>query len=48
MIEKVYIRAKYKGCWWCSTLKADVAISKLIIWSTGSQCRPARTGVMWQ
>ena len=42
------IWARYKGCWWCSTLKAVVAILKLIRWRTGSQCRPARTGVMWQ
>ena len=49
--EGVYlgrICARYKGCWWCSTLKAVVAILKLIRWRTGSQCRPARTGVMWQ
>ena len=49
--EGVYlgrIWARYKGCWWCSTLKAVVAILKLIRWRTGSQCRPARTGVMWQ
>ena len=49
--EGVYlgrIRARYKGCWWCSTLKAAVAILKLIQWRTGSQCRPARTGVIWQ
>ena len=49
--EGVYlgrILASYKGCWWCSTLKAAVAILKLIRWRTGSQCRPARTGVMWQ
>ena len=49
--EGVYlgrIWARYKGCWWCSTLKAVVAILKLIRWHTGSQCRPARTGVMWQ
>ena len=48
--EGVYlgrIWARYKGCWWCSTLKAVVAILKLIRWRTGSQCRPARTGVMW-
>ena len=34
--------------WCCSTLKAVVAILKSIRWRTGSQCRPARTGVMWQ
>ena len=46
--EGVYlgrIWARYKGCWWCRTLKAVVAILKLIRWRTGShsQCRPART-----
>ena len=39
---------RYKGCWWCSTLKAVVAILKSIRWQTGSQRRPAKTGVMWQ
>ena len=49
--EGVYlgrIKARYEGCWWCSTLKAVVAILKLIRWQTGSQCRLARTGVVWQ
>ena len=48
--EGVYlgrIWARYKGCWRCSTLKAVVAILKLIRWRTGSQCRPTRTGVAW-
>ena len=43
--EGVYlgrIWARYKSCWWCSTLKAVVAILKLIRWRTGSQCRPTR------
>ena len=46
--EGVYlgrIWARYKGCWWCSTLKAVVAILKLILWRTGSQCRPARVNI---
>ena len=31
-----------------STLKVIVAILKLILWQTGSQCRSERTGVMRQ
>ena len=49
--EGVYlgrIWARYKGWRWCNSLKAVVAILKLIRWRTGSQCMPARTGVMWQ
>ena len=29
-------------------LESSLVILKLILWRTGSQCRPARTGVMWQ
>ena len=36
------------GCWNLSTLKVTVAILKLILWRTGSQCKSERTGVMWQ
>ena len=49
--EGVYlgrIWARYKGWWWCSILKAVVAIWKLIRWRTESQCRLVRTGVIWQ
>ena len=35
----------YKGCWWCSTLKAVVAISKLILWRTGC---PVQVGQNWR
>ena len=45
-LERIW--ARYKGCWWYSTLKAVVAILKLIRWRTGSQWMPAGTGVMWQ
>ena len=31
-----------------STLKITIAILKLILWRTGSQCKSERTGVMWQ
>ena len=31
-----------------STLWVTVAILKLILWRTGSQCKSERTGVMWQ
>ena len=32
----------------CRTLQVTVAILKLILWRTGSQCISERTGVMWQ
>ena len=49
--EGVYfggIWARCHDCWWCSTLKTVAVILKLIRWRTGSQRRPARTGVMWE
>ena len=40
--------ARWDGCWNWSTFKVIVAILKLILWRTGSQCRSERTGVMRQ
>ena len=41
------IEARYAGCCDESTLKVCVAILKAILCETGSQCKSARTGVMW-
>ena len=38
--EGVYlerIRVRYKGCWWCSSLKVVVATMISIRWRTGSE-----------
>ena len=40
--------ARQDGCWNWRTLKVIVAMLKIILWRTGSQCNSERTGVMWQ
>ena len=41
------IEARYEGCCDERILKVSVAILKVILCETGSQCKSARTGVMW-
>ena len=43
-----YRGMRHARCGNCSTLKVTVAILKLVLWRTGSQCKSERTGVMWQ